>query len=103
MEPAVLRSAVSAQTRTATPQAGQGQGDPRRVFLVDLALLLLGFSLVVLIASLGSQMAVSFHPSDRLAGVDLSPSQLPYYAARSSLRMFIGLAISLAVAIAVGE
>ena len=78
------------------------RGDPRRAFLVDLALLLLGLSLVVLIASLGSQMAVSFHPSDRLAGLDLSPSQLPYYAARSSLRMFMGLALSLVIAITLG-
>ena len=101
MEPAVLRSALSAQPRGGNSQTG-GQGNPRRAFLVDLALLLLGLSLVVLIASLGSQMAVSFHPSGRLAGLDLSPIWLPYYAARSCLRMFIGLAISLTVAIAVG-
>ncbi len=91
MEPAVLRAGVPAR------------GDPRRAFLVDLALLLLGLGLVVLIASLGSQMAVSFHPSGRLAGLDLSPGRLPYYAARSCLRMFIALAISLALAIAIGS
>lgn len=91
MEPAVLRPGASAQ------------GAPRRTVLIDLALLLLGLALVVLIASLGSQMAVSFHPSGRLAGLDLSPAQLPYYAARSCLRMFIGLGISLVAAIAVGS
>jgi hypothetical protein len=40
-------------------------------------------------------MAVCFHPSERQAQVDLHPSLLPCYAARSCLRMFVGLAISL--------
>lgn len=102
MEPAVLRAAVSAPPRGVATEDSPVRGDPRRAFLVDLALLLLGLSLVVLIASLGSQMAVSFHPSDRLAGLDLSPAQLPYYAARSCLRMFIGLGLSLVFAIALG-
>lgn len=71
--------------------------------MLDLALLLLGLVLVVGIADLGSQMAVSFHPSERQAQVELQPSLLPYYAARSCLRMFIGLAISLVIAITLGS
>ncbi|KEF41097.1 MAG: sulfonate ABC transporter permease [Cyanobium sp. CACIAM 14] len=74
-----------------------------RSLAVDLSLLLAGLFLVVLIANLGSQMAVSFHPSARQAGLDLAPIHLPYYAARSLLRMFIGLAISLLIGVSVGS
>lgn len=60
--------------------------------ILDLALLVLGLALVAGIASLSSQMAVSFHPeASTLSGIDLNPIHLPAYAARSSLRMFIGL------------
>jgi NitT/TauT family transport system permease protein len=70
---------------------------------LDAALLVLALALVAGIAQLGSQMAVSFHPgSDALPGLNLNPALLPYYAARSSLRMFIGLGISLALCLAIG-
>lgn len=104
----------------ATPQArdrrfdlpaadvNRGSGSPEaplrlRSILVDLALLLLGLTLVVLISRLSSQMAVSFHPTTPMAGVDLDPWRLPYYAARSCLRMFLGLALSLLIGIGVGS
>lgn len=74
-----------------------------RSLLVDLALLLLGLTLVVLISRLGSQMAVSFQPTSAMVGVDLDPWRLPYYAARSCLRMFLGLALSLLIGIGVGS
>jgi NitT/TauT family transport system permease protein len=74
-----------------------------RRLAVDLSLLMAGLGLVVLIADLGSQMAVSFHPSARQAGLDLAPIHLPYYAARSLLRMFIGLTISLLIGVGVGS
>jgi ABC-type nitrate/sulfonate/bicarbonate transport system permease component len=70
---------------------------------LDAALLVLALALVAGIAQLGSQMAVSFHPgSDALPGLNLNPALLPYYAARSSLRMFIGLGISLGLCLAIG-
>ncbi len=75
---------------------------PQRLAL-DLSLLVAGLALVVLIGSLGSQMAVSFHPDAQQAGLDLAPARLPYYAARSCLRMFIGLAVSLAIGVGVGS
>lgn len=81
-----------------------GEGGLRlRSILVDLALLLLGFALVMGVGSLGSQMAVSFHPHERMEGLSLDPLRLPYYAARSCLRMFLGLAISLLIGIGVGS
>jgi len=71
--------------------------------ILDLALLVLGLALVAGIASLSSQMAVSFHPeASTLTGIDLNPIHLPAYAARSSLRMFIGLGISLGICLVVG-
>jgi len=85
------------------PQVRLQVGEGAAAVLLDLALLLLGLVLVVGIADLGSQMAVSFHPSESQAQVDLHPSLLPYYAARSCLRMFIGLAISLVIAITLGS
>ena len=71
--------------------------------ILDLALLVLGLALVAGIASLSRQMAVSFHPEAlTLRSIDLNPLRLPYYAACSSLRMFIGLAISLMLCLVVG-
>ncbi|WP_369382831.1 ABC transporter permease [Streptomyces sp. cg36] len=57
---------------------------------VALAVLLIGY----LILRVGKGTTVSFDPADVLH-VDTSPSQLPYYAARSLLRMFVALAASI--------
>lgn len=92
---------ASSATRPASPSAERP--DRSRTLLLDFALLLLGLTVVVGIGSLSSQMAVSFHPQAQLPGVDLNPLLLPYYAARSSLRMFIALAISLTIAVAMGS
>jgi len=62
--------------------------------LADLALLLGFFVLLALVARVGAGTLVSFHPPDILPGVDLNPANLPYYAARSTLRMFIALFFS---------
>jgi NitT/TauT family transport system permease protein len=90
---------MSLEGQKVNPQLGEGAS----AVLLDLALLLLGLVLVVGIADLGSQMAVSFNPSPSHARVDLNPALLPYYAARSCLRMFLGLAISMGLAISLGS
>ncbi len=90
----------AAELAAAAPVAGPGRS---RLLLLDLALLGLGLALVAAVAGLGGQMAVSFHPHGQLAGLDLDPRRLPWYAARSSLRMAIGLGLSLAIALAVGS
>ena len=61
--------------------------------LVLLALFALLFGLLELIPSLNSP----FHPQTVPGGnaVSTDPSEIPYYAARSLLRMFIGLALSI--------
>ncbi|MER3434063.1 MAG: sulfonate ABC transporter permease [Leptolyngbya sp. ERB_1_1] len=63
--------------------------------LADFALLLGFFVLLALVARVGAGTLVSFHPPDILPGVDLNPANLPYYAARSTLRMFIALFFSI--------
>jgi NitT/TauT family transport system permease protein len=58
--------------------------------VVLLALFALLFGLLELIPSLNSP----FHPKSAPAAVSLDPGEIPYYAVRSLLRMFIGLALS---------
>ena len=48
------------------------------------------FLLLYAIARVGASAHVPFHPS-QVTTIDTSPSRLPYYAARSLLRMFIAL------------
>jgi NitT/TauT family transport system permease protein len=84
-------------------QGRQQRGGVRwRYLLVDLALLLLALLLVVGIGGLGSDLAVSFHPHANPVGIDLAPSHLPAYAVLSSLRMLVGLVLSLCIAIGIG-
>lgn len=63
--------------------------------LADFALLLGFFVLLALLARVGAGTLVSFRPPDVLPTVDLNPANLPYYAARSTLRMFIALFCSI--------
>lgn len=70
--------------------------------LADLALLLGFFVLLALVARVGAGTLVSFHPPDILPGVDLNPANLPYYAARSTLRMFTALFCSIVFTLAYG-
>ncbi|BAU10679.1 NitT/TauT family ABC transporter, permease protein [Leptolyngbya sp. NIES-3755] len=63
--------------------------------LADFALLLGFFVLLALVTRVGAGTLVSFRPPDVLPGVDLDPANLPYYAARSTLRMFIALFFSI--------
>lgn len=59
--------------------------------LADIALILGTLVLIGLIARVGAGTLVSFVPPDVVPGVSLNPRHLPYYAARSTLRMFIAL------------
>jgi NitT/TauT family transport system permease protein len=52
------------------------------------------FVLLYGIARVGSGFFVAFKPPVMQPKVDLNPANLPYYAARSTLRMFIGLVFS---------
>ncbi|AUT04672.1 sulfonate ABC transporter permease (plasmid) [Nostoc sp. CENA543] len=59
--------------------------------LADVALILGTLVLVGLIARVGAGTLISFVPPDVVPSVNLDPVNLPYYAGRSTLRMFIAL------------
>jgi NitT/TauT family transport system permease protein len=64
------------------------------VFLADLALLIGTLGLIFVVARVGAGFFVGFHPPMTQPQVSLDPANLPYYAARSTLRMFIALGLS---------
>jgi NitT/TauT family transport system permease protein len=59
--------------------------------LADVAVILGTFTLLALIGKIGAGTMVSFVPPDVVPSISLDPWQLPYYAGRSTLRMFIAL------------
>jgi NitT/TauT family transport system permease protein len=70
--------------------------------LADIAVILGTLVLLSLIARIGAGTLVSFQPPDIIPGIDLNPRHLPYYAGRSTLRMFIGLFCSTIFTLAYG-
>jgi NitT/TauT family transport system permease protein len=70
--------------------------------LADLAVILGTLTLLATIAQIGAGSFVSFQPPNILPVVDLDPRHLPYYAARSTLRMFIALFCSTIFTLAYG-
>lgn len=67
----------------------------RRDRLADFAFLLGTFLLLYGIARVGAGFFVSFKPPVDEPKVSLDPVNLPYYAARSTLRMFLALGLSI--------
>ncbi len=59
--------------------------------LADIAVILGTLALLTLIARVGAGALVSFYPPEVVPEIDLDPVNLPYYAMRSTLRMFIAL------------
>ena len=70
---------------------------PHRIpsLLADVAVLLGTLALFALIARVGAGAFVRFVPPHEVPTVSLDPRYLPYYAARSTLRMFLALGASL--------
>ncbi len=62
--------------------------------LADIAVILGTLVLLAFIARIGAGALVSFEPPDVMPAIDLDPRNLPYYAGRSTLRMFIALFFS---------
>src|SRR5579863_1230928 len=62
--------------------------------LPDVAVSLGILALLYVVARAGSQALVTFNPPDVIPSVDLNPRNLPNYAARSTLRMFVALGFS---------
>ena len=63
--------------------------------LADIALLSGLFITIYAIAKVGAGFFVAFRPPDVLPNVSLNPANLPYYAVRSTLRMFLALGLSI--------
>lgn len=59
--------------------------------LADVAVILGTLALLALVARVGAGALVSFKPPDIVPAIDLDPRNLPYYAGRSTLRMFVAL------------
>lgn len=70
--------------------------------LADVVLILGTMALLYAIARVGAGMLVQFQPPDVLPAISLDPRNLPYYAARSTLRMFIALVASFLFTFAYG-
>ncbi len=62
--------------------------------LADVAVILGTLVLLALVTRIGAGALVSFEPPNIVPAIDLDPSNLPYYAGRSTLRMFIALFFS---------
>jgi NitT/TauT family transport system permease protein len=72
------------------------QADTKRpsLGLADVAIGLGVLTLLYVASRVGAQSLVKFSPPDIIPAVNLDPRNLPDYAARSTLRMFIALALS---------
>jgi NitT/TauT family transport system permease protein len=70
--------------------------------LADVALLFGVLALLYAVARVGAGALVSFRPPEQLPSVSLDPRHLPYYAARSTLRMIIALIFSLLFTLSYG-
>jgi NitT/TauT family transport system permease protein len=70
--------------------------------LADVAVILGALLLLALIARVGAGAFVAFVPPKNVPAISLDPRNLPYYAARSTLRMFIALGASFAFTFAYG-
>jgi len=73
----------------------------RRVSVIDLAVGAGVLVLLFVIARVGRGTLVSFAP-DKNTSINTDPANLPYYAARSLLRMFVALALSTMFALTYG-
>jgi NitT/TauT family transport system permease protein len=74
----------------------------RSSLLADAAVFLGTLALLAAIARIGAGAFIAFGPAHQLAAIRLDAHELPYYAGRSVLRMFVALAASLAFTLAYG-
>jgi NitT/TauT family transport system permease protein len=87
-----------------TPLSFFAQADARRarLGLADLAVGLGTLTVLYFAARAGSQSLAHFKPPEVLPAVNLDPANLPNYAVRSTLRMFIALGCSVAFTLVYG-
>jgi NitT/TauT family transport system permease protein len=71
--------------------------------VADVAVLLGALGFLYLVARVGAGAIVRFNPPAELPSVMLDPRYLPYYAARSTMRMFVALFFSFMFTLGFGE
>ncbi|HMN26549.1 MAG TPA: ABC transporter permease subunit [Caldilineaceae bacterium] len=71
--------------------------------VADVLIILGALAFLALVARVGAGALVSFRPPEIVPEVSLDPANLPYYAARTTLRMFIALGCSTLFAIGYGS
>ena len=74
----------------------------RRFGLTDIFVIAFVFALLVSVLHLGAGMVIPFSPENQLQ-ISTDPADLPYYAGRSLLRMFIAYGASLLVTLVYGS
>jgi NitT/TauT family transport system permease protein len=84
------------------PQLPRPAALRRPTHLADLAVLLGTFLLIYGLGKVGSGFFVAFKPPHITPEISLNVRYLPYYTARSTLRMFIALGLSLAFTLVYG-
>jgi len=95
-----MRAVSQHWTAIGTPPSGALRR--MRFDLADVAVILGALVLLAVVAKVGAGAFVAFAPSQTLPSVSLDPKNLPYYAARSTLRMFVALAASFAFTLVYG-
>jgi NitT/TauT family transport system permease protein len=74
----------------------------RTPLIADILIILGTLALLGLVARVGAGAMTAFHPPEIVPRVSLDPANLPYYAGRTTLRMFIALAFSTLFSIGYG-
>ncbi|MGW4533731.1 ABC transporter permease [Nocardia sp. NPDC004340] len=86
------------------PETGQPMPRPRnRLRAVDFLVLGMAVFLIAVALRLFRDMSVPWTPGSGPEAVSTDPRELPYYAARTTLRMFLGLAASILFTMVVGQ
>ncbi|MFE3756424.1 ABC transporter permease subunit [Nocardia tengchongensis] len=75
----------------------------KRLRPVDFLVLGVGVFLIAVALRLFRDMSVPWTPGSGVEAVSPDPGRLPYYAARTTLRMFLGLAASILFTLVVGQ
>ncbi|MFE3794831.1 ABC transporter permease subunit [Nocardia tengchongensis] len=70
---------------------------------MDFLVLGVGVFLIAVALRLFRDMSVPWTPGSGVEAVSTDPGRLPYYAARTTLRMFLGLAASILFTLVVGQ
>lgn len=84
-----------------TPIDNNQNNVKRKIGIQDFVVVTVVLAALYLVVDLGQSMNIAFSPEHKIV-IDLSPWELPYYAARSLLRMFIAYVLALLFSLVYG-